>query len=133
MNRNYYNLFLLLSVLIFSIVLINRQLVKEKVVTVKIKERLIDVGKVVVNKKVSANFEILNTGTHDFLITQILSDCECTIPKKPKHPIKQNETGIIKVEYDNKNPGYFQRNITVLCNAKDAPIVLTLQGKTIIH
>ncbi|QTD38549.1 DUF1573 domain-containing protein [Polaribacter batillariae] len=52
-----------------------------------------------------------------------------TIPEYPKGIIKPSERGEIKVVYDTKYPGRFNKTIAVFYNSKGSPKILTIKGE----
>lgn len=78
-------------------------------------------------------FEFTNTGDAPLIITEVKSSCGCTVPSKPKDPIKPGETGKIEVKY-NMNPGPIRKTITVMSNAvnvTDGVIALKIKGEVV--
>ena len=61
-------------------------------------------------------FEFTNTGDADLIIQDVKSTCGCTIPSKPKDPIKPGKTGKIEIKY-NMKPGPIRKTITIMSNA----------------
>lgn len=83
-----------------------------------------------VKKKADASyeFEFKNTGNGPLIISNITTSCDCTTPEWPKNPIMPGKTGKIKVGYDTKDTGVFNKTMTVFSNAKNNPVTLTIQG-----
>ncbi len=78
-------------------------------------------------------FEFTNTGDADLIITDVKSTCGCTVPSKPKDPIKPGKTGTIEVKY-NMNPGPIRKTITVTSNAVNVPdgvVALKIKGEVV--
>jgi hypothetical protein len=78
-------------------------------------------------------FEFTNTGNADLIITDVKSTCGCTVPSKPKDPIKPGQAGKIEVKY-NMHPGPIRKTITVQSNAVNYPdgtIALKLKGEVV--
>ncbi|MFP9113260.1 DUF1573 domain-containing protein [Flavobacterium sp. RHBU_3] len=78
-------------------------------------------------------FEFKNTGDADLIITDVKSSCGCTVPSKPKDPIKPGQTGKIEVKY-NMHAGPIRKTITVQSNAVNVTggtVVLKLKGEVI--
>lgn len=76
----------------------------------------------------TCTFVFENTGSKPIIISNVRSSCGCTIPQKPKESIEIGNKGEIKVKYDTKRIGKFQKNITVYSNAIPSTIVLTITG-----
>jgi len=81
--------------------------------------------------KADATYEFVfkNTGKEPLIITKVKSSCGCTIPTWEKEPVLKNKTGIIKVKYDSKRIGQFQKSIKVYSNAKNSPVELIISGE----
>ncbi len=73
-------------------------------------------------------FVFTNTGTEPLVLSNVRSSCGCTIPEWPREPINASESAMIKVKYDTKRIGQFNKSITVYSNASEAPIVLHIKG-----
>jgi hypothetical protein len=77
----------------------------------------------------TCEFEFTNTGKGVVTLINVQASCGCTIPEWSKEPIKPGEKGKITVKYNTKNPGTFQKNISVFSNATVSPILLTIKGE----
>lgn len=93
------------------------------------KKELHDFGKIPSKESVSNVFEFSNTGDSPLLIKEVTTSCGCTVPKWTKEVIKPNKSGEIKIVYDAKYPGRFNKTITVVYNGKDSPQQLTIKGE----
>lgn len=85
-------------------------------------------GKINRGKNVFTIFKFLNVGKKPLLIYRAVTNCGCTVVECYKGIIKPNECGKIKVIYDAKFPGRFNKSVTVFYNGKDSPIKLTIKG-----
>ena len=76
-------------------------------------------------------FTFTNTGKEPLIIQDCLSSCGCATPTCPKNkPIKPGEKGTIKAKFNNTHaPGTFNRDFTVVSNAKNSPIKVTIKGE----
>ncbi|PKP19912.1 MAG: hypothetical protein CVU05_10260 [Bacteroidetes bacterium HGW-Bacteroidetes-21] len=83
-----------------------------------------------VKKKADASFEFVfkNTGKGPLIVSNVTTSCDCTTPVWPKEPIMPGKTGKIKVGYDTKDLGIFNKTITVYSNGVTNPVTLTIQG-----
>ncbi|MBI4945104.1 MAG: DUF1573 domain-containing protein [Bacteroidetes bacterium] len=91
------------------------------------KENL-DYGTVEYDADGNREFKFKNTGKEPLIIYSATGSCGCTVPTAPKDPIKPGETGIIKVHYDTKRPGSFEKTVTVSSNAKTPSKTLKIHG-----
>jgi Protein of unknown function (DUF1573) len=79
-------------------------------------------------------FKFKNTGKSPLIITNVQGQCGCTTTiengKKgwPEEPIAPGKSGVIRVKYDTKRPGPFDKKVTVTSNAKTASKVVTIKG-----
>lgn len=97
-----------------------------------ISNKIINVGNTKHNVPVEANFEIINKGTNPLIITDITTDCNCTVPNWDHDPIMPNNITLIRLVYNGYTPGYFQKKAYVTCNTQNSPVVLVLRGNVIM-
>ena len=80
----------------------------------------------------SFNFVFTNTGNEPLILSKPRSSCGCTVPSWPKEPILPGEENKIKVTYNTKKVGAFNKTVTVYSNAKNkSSIVLRIKGKVV--
>lgn len=87
-----------------------------------------DFGTIGYGSNGSFEFKVKNAGAQPLIISNVQKSCGCTSVDWTKDPIKQGQTGIIKVTYDTKRIGTFTKNLTVYSNAKTPTVVLTFKG-----
>lgn len=75
-----------------------------------------------------AEFVFTNTGKEPLVISDAKGSCGCTVPEWPKEPLAPGQKASIKVMYDTKRVGNFQKSVTVTSNGSDAPVILTIKG-----
>lgn len=84
------------------------------------------------NGSVSCEFVFTNNGDAPLVISQVTASCGCTTPDWTKAPIAPGKTGYIKATYAAKGrPGQFHKTITVISNAKEGTVQLTIQGTVV--
>ncbi|MCQ2973573.1 MAG: DUF1573 domain-containing protein [Bacteroidales bacterium] len=88
-------------------------------------------GTVVNGSDISYEFEFVNTGKEDLIISNVSTSCGCTTPEWSKQPIPCKGKGVIKVKYDSSRIGSFSKSITVFSNAKNSPVVLSIKGNVL--
>ncbi len=89
-------------------------------------------GKVEQGKPATYKFEFTNVGGKPLIIQDVKTSCGCTTPSWTKKPVPPGQKGYITVSYDTKNrPGSFNKTITVISNAKNSPVVLTVSGEVL--
>ena len=76
-------------------------------------------------------FKFTNTGKEPLIISKCKGSCGCTVPECPKEPILPGESAVIKVNYDEKRVGSFNKSITITSNAKNTTKILKVKGKII--
>jgi len=94
-------------------------------------ETVHDFGTVPLKGLAECEFKFTNTGKEPLIIQQCQSTCGCTVPTCPNDkPIKPGEKGTIKVKFTNTSyPGPFNKQFTVISNAKNSPVRLTIKGE----
>ena len=89
----------------------------------------LDYGKIDKGSDGNREFEFTNVGREPLIISNCKGSCGCTVPKCPKEPILPGEVGIIKVKYDTKRLGGFNKSITVTSNAITPKKVIKIKGQ----
>ncbi len=69
-----------------------------------------------------------NTGKSPLVITNCQGSCGCTVPECPKDPVMPGQTGELKVRYDTKRVGNFNKTVTVKSNASNSTVYLKIKG-----
>lgn len=73
-------------------------------------------------------FKFTNTGKEPLVISNCKGSCGCTVPNWPKEPIKPGATSAIKVSYDTKRIGQFNKTVTISSNAKTSTKTISIKG-----
>ena len=89
---------------------------------------VVDYGTIEYDADGNREFKFKNTGKEPLIIYSATGSCGCTVPTSPKEPIKPGETGVIKVHYDTKRVGSFEKTITVSSNGKTPSKTLKIKG-----
>ena len=76
-------------------------------------------------------FVFTNTGKEPLIITNAKGSCGCTVPEWPKQPIPPSASDVIKVKYDTKRTGKFQKSITISSNAETSTTVIFIKGEVL--
>jgi len=92
----------------------NKMLTHNELTIMTFKEKQYDFGNIPSGKSVSTLFKFLNTGKNSLLVKEVTTSCGCTVSEWPKEIIEPNESGEIKIVYDAKYPGRFNKTITVV-------------------
>ena len=87
-------------------------------------------GDIYVGSDGSFAFEFVNTGNEPLILSKPRSSCGCTVPSWPKEPILPGESNEIKVTYNTRKAGAFNKTVTIYSNATNKKtIVLRIKGK----
>ena len=89
---------------------------------------VLDYGTIEYASEGTREFKFKNVGKEPLIIYSATGSCGCTVPTAPKEPIKAGETGSIKVHYDTKRVGNFEKTVTVASNGKTASKSLKIKG-----
>jgi hypothetical protein len=89
---------------------------------------VLDYGTIEYDADGTREFKFKNTGKEPLIIYSATGSCGCTVPTAPKEPIKPGETGSIKVHYDTKRVGSFEKTVTVSSNGKTPSKTLKIKG-----
>ena len=87
-----------------------------------------DFGIVETGKEASYCFVFVNKGKVPLVISNVRSSCGCTVPQWPRIPITGGGRDSIRVEYNTKIKGAFNKTITVHSNAQEAVVELRIKG-----
>ncbi|MFO7616482.1 MAG: DUF1573 domain-containing protein [Bacteroidales bacterium] len=88
-----------------------------------------DFGSIVYGADGSVDFVFTNEGTKPLVITNVAATCGCTVPTWPKEPIEPGKKGSVKVVYNTKLVGTFNKTIVVYSNANNSPVRISVLGK----
>ena len=76
-------------------------------------------------------FTFTNKGQKPLVLSNVRASCGCTVPQWPREPIVPGEQGEIKVKYNTRSTGSFNKSITVSSNAANSMVRLRIKGKVI--
>lgn len=99
-----------------------------------IENEVLDYGTVEYDGNGFREFKFKNAGRSPLIIQNVQGQCGCTTTiengKKgwPEEPIAPGKSGIIRVKYDTKRPGPFDKKVTITSNAKNTSKVVTIKG-----
>ncbi len=88
----------------------------------------IDVGRTGYQMPVTATFELRNKGLRRLVIDRVLPDCSCTKVEYPKDEIGMGDKFTIKMTYDARTLGHFNKQVAIFSNATRKPVYLTMTG-----
>ncbi|OIP03935.1 MAG: hypothetical protein AUJ97_03560 [Bacteroidetes bacterium CG2_30_32_10] len=98
---------------------------------IKFESLVHDYGTIVQDANGDCEFKFTNVGKEPLILTSITSSCGCTTPYWSKEPILPNKTEIIKVHYATNRVGVISKQVTVISNAKNSPVVLSIKGNVL--
>jgi len=76
-------------------------------------------------------FIFSNTGKAPLVILNVRTSCGCMVPEWPKNPITTGMKDSLRVEYNTKVKGTFNKIITVQSNAVNAMVELRIKGNVV--
>lgn len=88
-------------------------------------------GKIKLNKIVTAEFYITNTGDSPLVIDDVDTTCGCMTVRWNKNAIKINETDTIIVDFKADDLGVFKKFIYLKSNINGNPILFSITGNVI--
>lgn len=100
----------------------------------KFETEVLDYGTVKFDANGVREFKVKNVGKSPLTITNVQGQCGCTSttidgkPGWPQEPILPGKTASIKVKYDTKRPGPFEKNVTITSNAKEPSKLVKIKG-----
>lgn len=98
---------------------------------VSVSQTVVDFGKFSMQENKEHRFALTNTGNNVFVVQDVITSCGCTKVEYSKEPVRPGGTMEVKVIYEADEPGRFNKNVTVYCNAKDSPLQLTIKGEVV--
>lgn len=97
--------------------------------TILLDKPFIDFGVFPWKEEQKAKFIIKNTGNESLVIKDIITSCDCTTVSYKKEPVPQNGSLEVEITFKAEHPEVFERDITVYCNANNAPVEVTVKGE----
>jgi hypothetical protein len=76
-------------------------------------------------------FVFTNTGKAPLAILNVRSSCGCTVPEWPKAPVRTGAKDSLRVEYNTRVRGTFNKTIMVQSNAANASVELRIKGDVV--
>jgi hypothetical protein len=87
-----------------------------------------DYGTIVQGANGDCVFKFKNTGNEPLILSDVRKSCGCTTPTWSKEPILPGQSSVINIGYNTNNIGTFSKTITVISNAVNSSVVLTIKG-----
>ncbi len=85
---------------------------------------LFDYGTIPYAGNGTCSFTFTNTGDAPLIITSFRSSCGCLVPYWDQEPVLPGQKGKVRLKYDTRRAGPFQKIATLKCNAANSPAVL---------
>ena len=90
----------------------------------------VNAGRTGFMQPITATFELRNKSKRKLVIESVKPDCGCTAVEYPKE-VGGNEKFTIKMTYDARMLGHFQKMVAVKSNASEKPLYLTMKGNVL--
>ncbi len=129
--KNITVLTILLFAITFSSFAQEKDINSKKSPEITFEKVIIDYGVITQGSDGTREFVYKNTGKLPLILTNVKSSCGCTVPSWSKTPLNKKKTDKIKVKYNTHKIGNFQKTVTIISNAKNSPVRLTIKGKVI--
>ena len=91
---------------------------------------VVDCGQIVFRHPITTEFRLKNEGDRPLVINQVKKSCGCTSVEYPTGSIAPGEEFTVKMTYDAKQMGTFNKQLLLYSNAGE-PYMLTMQGKVV--
>lgn len=95
---------------------------------IKATSTVVDMGQVQFYTPTSGVFELKNEGNKPLLISKVDTGCGCAVATYPTNAIGAGESFTIKVTYDARMMGHFDRVVEIHSNGSKKPYRLDLKG-----
>lgn len=92
---------------------------------------IIDCGQVEYLRPVTAEFEIINNSSRTAEISKVETYCGCTVADYPRKKIAPKQKAVVKITYDAKAMGHFNKLIDVFCDKEKNPLTLQMKGMVV--
>lgn len=89
---------------------------------------IVDVGKTGFQQPITAVFEFKNKNIRRLQIESVQPDCSCTTVEYPKGIIGVGETFQVKMTYDAKMLGHFDKQAAIVTNGTKKPVYVRMKG-----
>ncbi len=93
-----------------------------------ISKSTVNVGRTAYQQPVTAVFECRNKSHRKLKIEAIKPDCHCTKIDYPKNEIGANERFQIRMTYDARQLGHFDKQAAIVSNASSKPVYICMKG-----
>lgn len=87
-----------------------------------------DFGDIIHKQPVRHDFSFKNITDAPLTVDNVRTTCGCTVPDWSEAPVLPDSTGIISVEYDARDEGYFKKQIKVYFSSQRKAEKLMVEG-----
>jgi hypothetical protein len=122
------------TILIFTSVLfvltlnLKAQVVDDTTRVIAFEKTVNDYGTIQQGSDGTCEFRFTNQGKTPLILQNVTASCGCTVPSWTREPVEPGKQGVISVKYNTNLVGTFAKSVTVISNAKNSPVVLTIKG-----
>ena len=88
----------------------------------------VDIGQTGYEIPVTATFELRNKSMHKLHISRVIPDCNCTRVDYPKGEIGAGDKFTIKMTYDARQLGHFNKQAAIVSDGSEKPVYITMTG-----
>lgn len=113
--------------ILFTLLTSHASLLEVNAQRISIEKTTIDCGRTGFEQPATATFELRNKGLRRLVIESVKPDCGCTAVEFP-HEVGAGEKFTIKMIYDARQLGHFQKMAAVISNGSSGPVYLTMKG-----
>lgn len=89
---------------------------------------VVDCGQVEYNVPVTAEFELTNNGNRSMRISEVQTSCGCMVADFPQKDIQSGEKFMVRMTFDSKQMGHFDKYADVCVEGSDEPLMLRMKG-----
>ena len=87
-----------------------------------------DMGQVMFNTPAMAEFKLKNKGHRALKINKVYTSCGCTTVDYPQKPVSGGNEFSVKVVYDARQMGHFEKLVGIYAEGLQEPIMLKVRG-----
>jgi hypothetical protein len=92
-----------------------------------VSQATVECGRTGYQQPITATFQLRNKGKRRLLIESVKPDCGCTAVEFPRE-VGANDKFTIKMTYDARQLGHFQKMAVITSNGSTKPVYLTMKG-----
>ena len=104
---------------------------KQVMTTVSLESTVLSMGDFSWQEERQGTFRLKNTGEKPLVIQDVVTSCGCLTVDYPQEPVQPGKEAVLRMTYKADSPGYFNKVVTVYCNAEDSPIRLRVSGNAL--